>query len=366
MNYREMNVGNIRKITNEEMFKLAGVSPEFDKRYTPVNIGKKGKIRTGERTMMSDIRNINFIDAAELKTLSPEMVKEYPTFYNESNNKLMAEPIKDYKAIVGENTKNIYSVVSQRYKPLQHAELIKATANMSENTGINLFGKLRDDNGIMNVHAIFTNPDYHINILEEQEDPMMLGMRLYNSHNRKTSFGAEFIGIRMICSNYMAHGETLGNITYKHFTEPDKITEQFEKMINGFMKNVPTLQNRMSNLQNEIITIDEATAMLFGISILPATIDAITKNLKGLNPEINNTQKITVYDLYNAGTAYVSHKAAGDNTLNTNLDNSNKLQRIVTEKTSKIIDLGIERKEKYDRKLLEMNRTEMPISIIGD
>lgn len=351
---------NEKYLSEDELFELAGVTNKI-KRYTPASIGKKRKIRSGERTMMADIRKVNFMNSNELRNLMPERVIEHELYHKAKDSENELKLNEKYKAIVGEKTEKLYSVMTKRYKPIQHENLLNATASCAENNNINIFGRMNDNEGTMNVHAIFANPDYHVNLLEKQEDPMMLGLRIYNSHDGTTSFGAEFIGIRMICCNYMAHGEILGKMRFKHFTEPEKISDRMSKMINEHINQIPKLQARMEMLRETHVDLDEATALLWGISIMPATIDAITKNIKILNPEIKDLNKITAYDVYNSGTAYVSYKAAEDNTLNTNLENSRKMQKLLISNIGTLIDNGNEKKERWEEKMINLSNTDVSI-----
>jgi Domain of unknown function (DUF932). len=332
-------MSEIYQLTPNEMFELAGVRPHGNE-YKPANIGKKAVVRPSNRTWFNRLCMVNFKSPEELKLLTPETVHDEPIYKQTELLKESPEIIEKYKAIVGDQTEKVYSVMSQKYKAVQHGDILTAIANTSTDTGINVFGSVIDNNGIMNTHATFADPDYHINVLEEQDDNVMMGIRIYNSHTGQTGFGAEIFGIRMVCCNYNAYGDVLGKIHWKHYTETEQVTKSFNDLIKSYMSNVPVLQKKIETMKSEELTIDEATAALYGISLVQSNVDAIIMNLTALNPEIQNEDKISTYELYNAGTAFISHKTAGDNTVNSNIVSSKNLSKLMIHKIDETINKG--------------------------
>jgi Domain of unknown function (DUF932). len=352
------------RLTNDELFKMAGIRTDVE-RYQPANIGKKAVERPSPRTFINTLNRVNYKSPEMLKNMVPEIVTKNNVMYVDHNGEIQVSA--RYKAIIGEETGTLYSMMTDRYKIIQHSDIVNALANTAEEVNVNTFGTINEQRGVMNIHSTFANPEYHINMRESFDDPVMLGVRVYNSHNGQTGFGGEIFGIRYVCSNYMTMGESLGTIHWKHFEEREKIITGLSKLIRGYMQKVPALQKKTENADDEILTIDEATAMLWGISLQPSSIEGITENITKLNPEITQPNKVTVYQLYNAGTAYVSHRTASDNTTETNLDNSRRMQKILNESPGRLIDIGNAKREKYKKKEEEdLKMWKQNIQIMGD
>ena len=128
----------------------------------------------------------------------------------------------------------------------------------------------------------------------------MLGIRAYNSHTGQTGFGAEIIGVRWLCSNMCAFGDILGKCSWKHFVSEDDVVSVVGGMIESYMDKVPTLQDKIDAMRNEIIGINDAEDLLWGAKLSPFRIEGIMAHLPELNPEIKAMAEISVYDIFNA------------------------------------------------------------------
>jgi len=372
---------NQRTMTIQELAQEAGVTLS-GREYQPANIGRGAERRPSTRTFARKIMTPNFDGADALRTLTPERVHERDVFsiettYHEDGTRTYNGDhilASSYKGIVGDNTGKVYSIRGRNYTPIQHADMIEALALTSEDTGVRLFGGMQEKGGIMNLHAFFADPSFHVDFEREAyaqnlraEAQSILGVRIYNGHDGLTGFGAEIFGIRSICTNYMAFGTTLGHIRLKHFKNAENTAQSIESLIKNYMKGVPKLADRMHRLSDGVLTIDEATALLYGINLQPSNADAIIGNLRHLNPEIG--EKMTPLDVYNAATAYISHRTASDNSLTHNLAMSKNAEKIL-EVTSlnTYIDNGIGKieREMEKRKNKTVNLNTANISIFSE
>ena len=349
-------------MSQEQLYQMAGVKP-VPNSYTPASIGKLGKQRPYRNTFVANVKNITYRNPAELRAQTPEHVSWFNPLipYETEEGVLSTRKETKYRAIVGDKTKHVYSVMSNRYNPVQHSTILEAMAQASEDMGVNVFGSVSDIDGKLHAHGFFVSPELDLSKYANRvmhNDPFMLGVRVFNSHDGQTGFGAEIFGIRMLCFNYNAFGYSLGKVGWKHRVENDDIVSNFAGVINNVADEVPMLANYIARMDSNVITIDEATALLYGISLTPLQAETITDKITLLNPETRDKKKITVYDLYNSATAYISHRSAGGNMIDGTIDLSHKIEKIMYKDTDELLTLGFKRKEKEDERVrqLEVNK----------
>ena len=333
-------------IDREQMAKLAGIEFEFNQAYTPVTVGKKNLVTIPRNTWADQFRNLNFTNISELRAITPENVTAKPVFYKTGEDFI---EMKNKKAIVGDTSGQTYAIHSDRYEPIQHSIIVQAMADACNDTSLNVFGHFDEDGkGRFNGYGTFANPDVHINLGVENgfEDPVMLGMRFFNSHNGDSKFGGEIFGIRAVCQNYMAWGETLGNIKIMHFKSEENVAEELAKILMGFVDRIDALKDRVHYIRDTPVTIDEQEAILWGIGLPEGYIENILTHKQMLNPEMV-TSKGSVWDIYNASTAFVTYHVGGSHTIDMNHWLSQKIEDILVANTDKLIDKGIASKEKY-------------------
>lgn len=333
-------------VDREKLVELAGIEFDFNQAYTPVTVGKKNLVTIPKKTWAGQFSNLNFTNTEELRNLAPENVSMKQCFYQKADGSFDA--IEDRFAVVGDESGNPYSIHSGRYEPVQHRVIIDAMADAVENTNINVFGHFDEDKGKFNGYGTFANPNCHINLGVKNgfEDPVMLGMRFFNSHNGDSRFGGEIFGIRAVCQNYMAWGETLGHVRIKHFKSEENVADELSKILTHYMDRVDTLKNRIHVAQDESITLDEQECLLWGINIVPYQIENILTHRNELNPEMIGS-KGSVWDIYNASTAYVTYHVGGEHTVGMNLELSEKIEAILTTDTQRLISKGAEKRADY-------------------
>jgi len=348
---------------------MAGVKP-VPNAYTPASIGKLGKQRPYGNTFVANVRDVTYRNPTELRRQAPEHVSWYNPLipYRAEGGVLSTKQETKYRAIVGDRTKEVYSVMSNRYNPVQHSAILEAMAQASEEMGVDVFGSVSDVEGKMHAHGFFVSPELDLSEYAtrvKHDDPFMLGVRVFNSHNGQTGFGAEIFGIRMLCWNYNAFGYSLGKVGWKHRVKKDDIVSNFAGVINNVAYEVPKLANYIAQMDSEVITIDEATALLYGISLTPLQAETITDKITLLNPEIQDKKKITVYELYNSATAYISHRSAGGNMIDGTIDLSHKIEKIMFKDTDELLTIGFKRKEKEDERIrqLEVNKNTTKVAM---
>jgi hypothetical protein len=350
-------------VDREQMAKLAGIEFEFNQAYTPATTGKKNLITRPKNIWADQFRNLTFTNIEELRATTPENVSTKDVFYKAGDDFI---EVKNKKAIVGDTSGQMYAIHSDRYEPIQHSVIVQAMADACNDTSLNVFGHFDEDKGRFNGYGTFANPDVHINLGVENgfEDPIMLGMRFFNSHNGDSKFGGEIFGIRAVCQNYMAWGETLGKVKMMHFKSEENVAEELAKILMGFVDKIDALKDRVHYIRETTVDVDEQEALLWGIGMPPGYIENILTHKVALNPEMS-TSKGSVWDIYNASTAFVTYHVGGSHTVRMNLGLSERIEDILTKNADKLISQGVRNKEKYieqmDRKA---ERTRIQVKVL--
>ena len=353
-----------KQVTREEFFGMAGI--HGDGAYEPVSVGKGFALRETNKNWINSLRRLNFVDAVGLSQLKPEHVTESSVIVpierqdEEGNYFLDETPQKRFKAIVGDDSKTVYSIRSDKYHAVQHSQIVEALVEASEETGIQVFGTLNDKGGNLNVHAFFADPDCNVDLSARQDDPAMLGVRCFNSHNATTRFGAEIIGVRYLCSNMCAFGDVLGRMSWNHKVESENIISSLANLITRSVDKVPVLQNRIEEMKATELTLDEAECALWGISLSPYKVEAVMTHLPGLNPEIDGNP--TQFDLWNAVNAYTSYAVSGGSVQSKSME-LNNTENLLSGNLVRIIDKGTERRDEYIRTI---NLRNAQVSVVGD
>ena len=331
----------VMEVSSKQLYDMVGAQAPTDM-YTPVSVGKMGKVRYAGKSFMTSLKTLNYTDTMGLKAQSPENVyKAIPSFVDQQGN---VQVMEKFRAIIGEETNKPYSVMSNLYNPVQHGEVLKTIADVLDAEGIQVCGSVNVYGGKMFAHAFLMGQQYFFDLLQDIKDgsnKSIIGIRAFNSHTGKTGFGMEFFAIRMICSNGMSMGKTLGSVYWTHKEDEAKMMSGYRSVLHNMVNAIPNVQRKMSDMASEELYVDEATALLYGIGLQEANVEGIMMNLKGLNPEIKDFNRPTKFEIYNSATAYVSHKVTGG--LESHILYSDAIEKMVGAKTSPLIEKGFEK-----------------------
>lgn len=336
---------NMYGIDREQMFALAGLD-YHEETYTPVTVGKKNKVTRPTKIWADQFRNLNFTNVQELRAITPENVTARQCYYAKEDGSF---GIVDGKfAIVGDDTANTYAIHSDKYQPIQHSVIVEAMADACQDTSLSVFGHFDESKGRFNGYGTFANPDVHVHLGFDkvQDDPVMLGMRFFNSHNGDSKFGGEIYGIRGACQNYMALGDVMGKVKIMHFKSEENVADELAKILMGFVDKVDALQDRVHYIRETPVTADEQACLLWGIGMNPDYIENVLTHKMLLNPEME-FNKGSVWDIYNASTAFITYHVGGSHTVRMNLSMSEDVEQMLVQNIDKLIDKGADRREKY-------------------
>ena len=252
-----------------------------------------------------------------------------------------------YKGIVGSRDNRTYAVVSNKYKVIQHRVIIDAMSEAADSSGVRIFGKTYDLKGRFNGYAWFSNPSCHIFIDDVKYDPMILGFRFYNSCLGDCMLGGEIVGIRCVCGNVGVFGEILGQVNFRHFKGVEYVSKAISNLLKTYINNKERFNNAVHVMKDMTLDEKEREAILWGLKLDPRTIERVISNRNGLNPEITDLKKVSIFDLYNVTTAYVTYRSGSDKQIQTNTELSSKIAKLFKLNASELIDDGIKEMEQY-------------------
>ena len=332
------------EVNREQMLRLAGI--EYREGYTPVTVGKKNKVTRPTKIWADQFRNLNFTNLEELRAITPENVTARKCFYEAEDGSFNG--IDGKYAIVGDNTADVYAIHTEKYQPIQHSVIVEAMADACKDTDLSVFGHFDESKGRFNGYGTLANPDVHLNLGLDNgsEDPVMLGMRFFNSHNGDSKFGGEIYGIRAVCQNYMAWGDVLGKVKIMHFKSEENVADELAKILVRFRDRIDALKDRIHIIQDTPVTRDEQELLLWGIGLDPDYIENILTHKHLLNPEME-LNKGSVWDVYNASTAFVTYHVGGSHTVKRNLSLSEDIEAMLLKAPSVLIRDGEERRTAY-------------------
>lgn len=332
-------------VSREQFLRLAGIEGEYSP-YEPVTVGRNNSIVKGSRRNFSAwMHELQYTSSDSLRRIRPEPYMRKQVFYQDDKDQSI--PMSGYKGIVGTKSRKTYTIVSDKYKLIQHRVIVDAMADAADEYGSNVFGTFSDEGGRFNGYAWFSDPESHIKLGDDRKDPMIMGFRFYNSCMGDHVLGGEIVGIRHICSNVGVFGPVLGEVNIRHFKGVDYVSEQIADVLRNYILRREHFNDRIHQMKEDILDPNEQEALLWGLKLDPKTIDRILTNKTLLNPEIRNPAKVSDFDLYNATTAYISYRSGGDRQMLTNTELSSKVGLIFSQLIPRLIDDGMEYRAQY-------------------
>lgn len=263
--------------------------------------------------------------------------------------------VEGFHAVQSEVSDVVYSIPTTRYHIVQDEEVFRPLYDYINETNIKPIGRFDGvGTGRTNGHIILANPKFKVQLLQEYDDYIMLGVRAWNSYNRETTFGAEVFGVRMVCVNYNLWGDILGKFKFTHKSTCDIILERYNFLIKTMLDNIPILQNLCRSAFGTEIPKSEIEDLLWGAKMPIGCIDAMLDKPTQYEPMIEKLG-INAWTLYNACTAYLTHaRVAGATLVNTERYAKDAVNILRKDEHTKLIESGRERKLGYYDMLKKM------------
>ena len=253
----------------------------------------------------------------------------------------------DYKAIVSKVSHEIYSMRSDQYLVVQDREVVSPLVEAVKQRKLKPVGRVDGvGSGETTGHIVFANPEFQIELLKEYKDPVMLGVRFWNSYTGALSFGAEVFGVRMICVNYNLWGDVLGEFDHIHKKTPEELLKDYNSLIDSMLDKSDKLQGLAQNALHAKLQANEVEDLLWAIELPDAGFDAISTDFAAWCPE-SKKLGTNAWTLYNAATAYISWRKRSGTMLSTTDWYARSASKLLTESHDRLIEHGRNLKAKW-------------------
>jgi len=199
------------------------------------------------------------------------------------------------KAIVRQDTHRCLGIVSNRYKPTLHADVI------------NLFDGIKSINrervitakggAIMFADYGFTSKVKHNSAEVKKGDLVDFKLRAFNSYDKSMELGFEIRAMRLVCTNGLVIPKAVSRIGQRHIGDYD--IKQVSENIFGKLEDLSSVVDRW-RIWNTIRNTKETT---FGFLQHASVRDRMKKEILDDCLRAKN-----IWDLYNVFTHFTSHK----------------------------------------------------------
>lgn len=205
--------------------------------------------------------------------------------------------IKGWKGIYNIDKKKMATIVSDRYKLVQHKQVVNSVVDAVLNLGIKATARVRDGGNRVFVDLTFTEHKLPVSAGEE----FMAGVRIINSYDRTTGIIVAPRYLRCVCNNGMVVNKIIKGYAIKH---SKKMTQDFELTVQRLLKRMISEHDSFKLIVEDCI----------GDSIEWELMEKILKSLVMSKKHIDKIKallpsKPSRWDLYNAFTEYVTHDA---------------------------------------------------------
>lgn len=210
---------------------------------------------------------------------------------------------KEYKAIVRSDNKQLISIIPKTTKLVKNESLIEPALKIINEVGfkwqINPESYFLDNK----MKLVIGFPE--LKLKDDSPDGQMATMHLFNSYDTSNAIKALFGAFRLVCSNGMIIGETLGKYYHKHTKGFNEII--FRNNLLNMYKKLPEINERISILQSLEIT-DE---VINKTEELGKKVHTFVKDHKDSHSAATDYEPVrNQLQLLNLLTYYVSHNVA--------------------------------------------------------
>ena len=206
---------------------------------------------------------------------------------------------KHHKAVYNINKGQIAAVVSDRYKLVQHREMVRAVSAAITDLNINAAAEVKEANNRLFVDIEFADSKLYVDKGEE----FIAGLRIINSYDKSTGITVTPRLKRLVCLNGMVI--QTGFVREYSITHIKSLREDFsavvEKMLNAMINN----NDKLKAMVNDCIGDSIEWELLD--KILSRLCWHTTKHIDAIKKKLAEIEKPTRWDVYNAFTNYATH-----------------------------------------------------------
>ena len=210
---------------------------------------------------------------------------------------MAGQHISGYKAIVRTDTQQPVSIVKDTYKLVPNSELIEDFLDGLEATGedwkIDAYHSFVEDTR-MRLHITF--PQMR---LSDEDSDMPLSLYLHNSYDYSESVRSLWGFIRLVCTNGMVAGHTLGKMVARHTSGFDgaRIGGDLKRV----MDNLDSVRSRIDQMRNSAMLQPHFKPLVKHMGIKRV------ENVLGEGFEQSALYE-SQWKLYNKFTSWISHR----------------------------------------------------------
>lgn len=250
------------------------------------------------------------LDKAQFKTLHLGEEIDREDFNNSDN--VEAHPSSEAEnsnlAVVNKRTQNLSSIVSNRYKLVQHEKAFQPLLDAVQKLGLNPDGNIRtfNEGDVATMTIFFEDFD-----LEESESPddsgYYFGLFAMNSYDKTAGFQVHPYAVRLKCSNQFSARNALDevdSIHRKHFGDMD-VVELVADWLRELKEKRKEFREVIQDARQD--NFEDIKDVLRNAGFPETKVEEILNHL-----EVDLEKEIpTRWDLFNAATAYNTHELEG-------------------------------------------------------
>lgn len=219
---------------------------------------------------------------------------------------------------------HVKGLFSGRFEPYQHGDALDDIHGALDELGITKTAqniRFDNDGARLSAHIFMPNMAGDYDLLTDSGEDILLGVRVRNGHDGSNALGLTLTGIRTVCLNYNLWGDEKYDVAISH-SNGNMVRKWKEAIqrVQGSLSELPEVIEYAKSI--EIATKDIAPIMLGAGLPKPYIVGGKrghTKELPPLgvhpwayNPAISmNSDSVSLWEAYNAGTAMLSHAYAG-------------------------------------------------------
>ena len=208
---------------------------------------------------------------------------------------------KQHRAVYNINKGQIAAVVSDRYKLVQHGEMVRAVAAAISDLNIKATAEVKEANNKLFVDIEFADSKLYVDKGEE----FIAGLRIINSYDKSTGITVTPRLKRLVCLNGMVI--QTGFVREYSITHIKSLREDFsavvEKMLNAMINNNEKLKAMVNDCIGDSIEWELLDKILSKLCLCWHT----TKHIDAIKKKLAEIEKPTRWDVYNAFTNYATH-----------------------------------------------------------
>lgn len=205
-----------------------------------------------------------------------------------------------FKAVVNDFTHEVESIVSDKYLLVNHRQIFEPVVQAMKNLGINVNGKVIIDGGRIYADVFFDDPRLKIDVDRKVGDIVNFGMRFFNSYDKTSSFGAEIVALRLVCTNGMVKPIALKSIREVHTgKEKELVVKSIKKLFEALILECPNFADIVSRARQEVWNEKLLKELLTNWKLGE-------KHVKNILAIAEKVDELNGWTVYNCITQYVS------------------------------------------------------------